>query len=98
MLIYNSFLIHKELGSSNSKINDVNLKKSQTKKLKVTLSLLIISFYFLILTLPSGIFLGFIEIHLKRKIGNFKGPILDFFSFLNHSSLFYELYLSNFKF
>ena len=98
MITFNSLLIHKALGSSKTSNHDENSRKANHKKFKITFSLLLISFTFLVFTLPSGIYFGFIKNNLQNQLGNFFGSILDFFGFLNHSILFFILYFSNYKF
>ena len=100
MLIFNLLIISKLKWDKNSQLNknDKILRKNLQKKRNLTLSLLAISFLFLICTLPAEFFYGYLKDYFTIENKHLIGSCLDFFSFLNHSTLFYTLLFSYLKF
>jgi hypothetical protein len=70
------------------------------KKRKLTISLLVITFAFIILTLPSTIARGFLSNWMYATLpwANMTLDVLDYFSFLNHASVSFNCFLTNYKF
>ena len=100
MLFFNSLLIYKITRNPNSKftINNRQIRKIQKKKRNLSLSLSVISFSFLILTLPAEFFYAYLNLNFKLDITQLIGNLLNFLSFLNYTSLFYNLILFNVAF
>ena len=100
MFIFNLLIIYKITCGFNMRINekDQKFRKIQQKKRNLTLSLLSISFFFLISSSPGEIFYGYFYPCFNTDISNFVGSLLDFLTFLNHSTLFYNLFFFNLKF
>lgn len=80
---------------------NTNTKKTSVKlyekKHRLTISLLSITFLFLIMTLPDSIYYGFFESKdefLNQNIGG----ALNCFTFLHHSTIFLSLYCTNLYF
>lgn len=63
------------------------------KKRKMTISLVVITFAFLIMTLPSTIYFGYFD-HVEES-NNYMGTILDSIGFLNRTSVFFTSFLTN---
>jgi hypothetical protein len=94
MCIFNSLLIFKSLSGGKSQ----NAKRNN-RKMKLTISLVIITALFLVMTLPSSIAFAFFNYDLLSfEYGNIILKLLDFLSFLNRSTLFISCYLTNVKF
>ena len=76
-----------------------NYSKQSNKK-NLTYSLLLISTSFLIMTLPSAIAFGLMIEFYKESNQTAKSifNLLDYISFLNHTSLFFNCFLTNLKF
>ena len=101
MLTFNSLLVYKITtcdSSSRTKRNDKELRKHHRKKRNLTLSFLSVSTFFLISSLPVETFYAYFFDFFSLALSNLIGSFLDFFSFLNHSTLFYNLILFNVKF
>ena len=97
MFTFNSLIIYKISGNKNSRItiNDMQFKKNQLKKRNLSLSLLAISFSSLILT---EFFFSYFYLFFNPELSKLIGSLLDFISFFNHSTLFYNLILFNVSF
>jgi hypothetical protein len=94
MCIFNSLLIFKSLSGGKS----LTAHKSN-KKMRLTISLVIITVLFLVMTLPSSIAFAFFANDLfASEYGGIVLKLLDFLSFLNRSTLFISCYLTNVKF
>lgn len=101
MLLFNSLLIVTILSSRKS-LNSSNNKesvKSIRKKNRITLSILTITFVFIILTAPSSIAWAFLKDQIfALSFGSTIFQLCGFFSFFNHSSIFLTCFVSNYKF
>jgi len=98
MFIFNILIIVKALSNSEINMNKHNKKamKRMQKKRRMSISLVVITFAFLIMNLPATIYYGYFK---QNELVSFNlGGILDFFSFLNHSSVFFTSFLTNVKF
>jgi len=94
MCIFNSLLIFKSLSGGKSLTTSKN-----NKKIRLTISLVIITVLFLVMTLPSSIAFAFFSKDLfAYEYGGIILKLLDFLSFLNRSTLFLSCYLTNVKF
>jgi hypothetical protein len=103
MLIFNLLLIEKTfcLINNNKMLRYNNGKvSSQHQKMKnLTISLLFITFAFIFLTLPAAISYGFFSSFFEStKVLQSILIILDYLSFFNHSSIFFNSFISNLKF
>ena len=98
MIFFNILVIAKTLQFDPSlRKHDKNEIKNMKKKRQMTFSLLVISFSFIILTLPSSLFYGFVSldnVSLYNKIG----ASLDFFGWFNHASVFITTLFTNLRF
>lgn len=97
MLSFNSLLIYATISKRLSLTKESS--KSQQRKRNLTISLLVVTFSFLIMTVPSTIAFGYLyEYLISLSYGRTIANALDVLSFLNHSSLFMTCYISNVKF
>ena len=97
MFTFNILLIYTTLLSKNSKMKES--EKVAKKKTKLTISLLVITFCFIVLTLPSTIAWGYLPDYLYSfEYGALVLSTLDDFSFSNHASVFITSFVSNYKF
>jgi uncharacterized protein YqhQ len=99
MFFFNSLIGIKTL-NLNSHLNhqDQQSIRNFNKRKRITISLCIISFSFMIMTLPSTVYWSFFVNQNSDKIFFNIGGLLDFVSFLNHASIFYTSYLTNVSF
>jgi hypothetical protein len=74
---------------------DRNAMERFNKRKRITISLCVISFSFLIMILPSTIFWAFFVNKNSNNLAFDIRELLDFISFLNHASIFYTSYLTN---
>jgi hypothetical protein len=97
LLIYTTLMVRKPT-SSNSRNQESD--RALAKKRKLTISILVITFAFIFLTLPSMIAWGFLADWMYATLpwGNLTLDILDYLSFSNHSSVFFSCFLTNYKF
>ena len=93
LLIYKTFHLGKSKGSKNGKKSRKNQQKN-----RLTISLLAISFAFLISTSPTHLFFSYFSTNLKSDVKGVIGGTLDFLAFLNHSTILFNLLLFNVKF
>jgi len=91
LIIYQTLNIKQNLNRSN--LQSVNIYR---KKQQMTISLVIVTFIFLIMTLPNAIFFGFFSDNIR--ISKYIGILLDHIGFLHHSTLFFSLYFTNIYF
>jgi hypothetical protein len=108
MSIFNSLLIKKTLSSSvlskkkpssEKSTTTTSMSRADRKKQRLTISLVVITFLFLIMTLPSTIWFGFVKQALPNTDTTIiVGQLLDNIAFLQHSSLLITSYLTNYKF
>ncbi|CAF1040397.1 unnamed protein product [Brachionus calyciflorus] len=101
MLLFDSLLVVKTLRQSKSMRHLKNQQeiKNFVRKRKLTISILSITFLFIIMTMPSSIVFGFYHGNIiKLKYGSRILNIFDFVSFLFHSSLFFDCFVTNAKF
>ena len=102
MTIFNVLLIKKMRLSI--KINHVivsnnNNNNNHSNKKNISLTLLIISFVFLVMTFPSTIAFSFLaDIQDNNATARSIFHLLDHLSFLYHTTLFFNCYLTNLKF
>jgi hypothetical protein len=73
-------------------------QKAYSKKRKLTVSLLVISFTFMFLTLPATIGWGYFSWAKTLPWGMLSLHVLDYLAFLNHTSLFFNCFITNYKF
>lgn len=99
MLSFNLLLIEKTfcLIKKNKNFNGIT---SQHQKMRsLTISLLFITFSFIFLTLPATIAYGFFSSFFEStKILQTVLIMLDYLSFFNHSSIFFNSFISNLRF
>ena len=95
MIIFNSLIIKKtiNLGKSLNQ-NDKRAIRLNKKKKNMTVSLLIITFMFLLLTLPNSIYFS-CYLLIFNTLNNRAIGCLNFLTFLHHSTLFFSLYFTN---
>lgn len=73
-------------------------KNIAKKKVRLTISIICLTFLFLTMTIPGTIFFAFIGPWCSSKFCLGIGYLIDYFSFLYHSSLFIICYVTNNKF
>ena len=95
MIVFNSLLIMRMVRQKRA---NAKFKKSNTSGVnKTTLSLLSISFTFIVMNLPSTIMFGFIKINYSTiEYCVFK--FFDFVEFSNRSLIFFNCFITNSKF
>ena len=101
MMTFNVLLITKTLlmNKSSKYLNDKEALKAMKKKRRLTISILSITFAFIIMTTPSSIIFGFYyDVFSETFGGQSVLNILDSFAFLYHSSLFLNSLITNVKF
>lgn len=97
MTIFNGLIIKAVFISSNLKA-EKNIKLTRKKK-RVTITLVLVTVFFLIMTLPSTIFFGyFFDYFYSLEFGPSLMIIMDSLSFLNSSSIFFITLAINSKF
>jgi hypothetical protein len=92
MMVFNILLIRKIRSSLKDKNLKINSKKENIKR--NVISILVITFLFLIMTMPASIAYGFFHDKLTPTILT----ALDVFSFLNNSTLFFTCFFTNSRF
>jgi hypothetical protein len=98
MVIFNALLIATTLWPAKHETN-TERQRAQAKKTRLTISILAITFAFIILTLPATISYGLMwSWVVKLPWGILTLNILDYLSFLNHASLFLNCFMTNSKF
>jgi hypothetical protein len=97
MVIFNVMLIRTTLMPEKKDTNRES-QKANAKKRKLTISLLAITFAFILMTLPATIAWGYMSWVLALPWGRFTLNILGYFLFLNHASVFFNCLLCNYKF
>lgn len=70
-------------------------KKRSPRRQNLTISLLILTFIFLIMTLPSSLFFGFFYYGKVKNMDRSVAFLIDDISFLNNSMLFFISFVSN---
>lgn len=109
MTIFDALLIHKAYIVKQNVISNQVLwlnafrstprSFSQNHKTKrLTFSLLFISVFYLLMSLPPSIFYSFFIHTLKTKIGAYYSFFFNMMTFSQHSVLFFQCYLTNKKF
>lgn len=101
MTIFNFLLITKTLMQNKSlkTMKNKNEIKAFLKKRRLTISILSITFAFIIMTMPGTISFGFFfDYFLSIPNGVAIINLIDFFAFLFHSSLFFNCFFTNVKF
>jgi hypothetical protein len=98
MTLFNSLIIYKTFKiSRNLNANDIQSFNSYRKKLRMTVSLVVITSLFLLFTLPNTIFFGFF--FLKNHDNDFYiGGLTNHLVFLHHSTIFFSLFFTNIYF
>jgi hypothetical protein len=99
LLIYTTLLPKKEEAIFNQTNTD-EFMQTLAKKRRLTISLIVITFAYIILTLPSTIGWSFLVDWMYETLpwANLTLNVLDYISFLNHASVFFSCFLTNFKF
>lgn len=98
MTIFNGLLI-KNILVSNKSIKSQSNVKSISKKKRATFSLVLVTVFFLIMTLPASIFFGYFFDHFYNlTFGPSLLIIMDSLSFMNSSSIFFITLATNSKF
>lgn len=77
---------------------DNGQKRASHKRQNLTISLLIISFLFVLMTSPGSILFGFFYNQILGDLDRAYIFLIDDISFLNHASLFFISFASNMKF
>lgn len=95
MVIFNGLLLIKTYS-----LNKKNqLKIGSTKKHHITVTLLVLSITFIIMTAPSQIVYGFLDRAFKLKQpGKIITQLIGDLRFLSNTTLFYTCFLTNYKF
>lgn len=97
MTIFNGLLIKNAFMTGSRKATS-NTRSSQKKK-RVTISLVLVTIFFLVMTLPASIFFGyFYDYYIKQPYGPSLLIIMDSLSFLHSSSIFFITLATNTKF
>ena len=93
MFTFNSLIIYKtaSMGRHLNR-NDARSISSFKKKRHLTISLVSVTFLFLIFTLPDGIYFAFFKTNNSVK---YIGILIDHLMFFHHSTLFFILYITN---
>jgi hypothetical protein len=84
--------------SKNINRNNVQLVNSWRKKRQMTVSLTLVTFLFLVFTLPNMIFFNFLFTDGKNDIVKNFGGFTNHLVFLQHSTLFFSLFFTNIYF
>ena len=92
MIIFNMLLIRKIRTSFKDKNSKINSKQENIKR--NVISILVITFLFLIMTTPVSVAYGFFYEQLSKIVLS----TLDELSFLNNSTLFFTCFFTNLKF
>jgi hypothetical protein len=105
MLTFNFLLIYTTLMPTNtglavSRQDSVRSNRALAKKRRLTISLIVITFSYIVLTLPSTIGWSFLMNWMYETLpwANLTLNIMDYLSFLNHASVFFTCFLTNYKF
>lgn len=98
-LVFNMLLIYKSILFRPKSLDSKN-KEAANKKRKLSVSLLSITFAFIALTMPSTLAYGYFynQIVVSFRHGIYILYFLDFIAFMYHASLFFNCFLTNFKF
>ena len=95
MITFNVLLIKKTLRLDVNNTNKSSLKKTRN----LTLSILIITICFILMSFPASFCFGFYLDYFRSSQSLYNIAILiDYFSFLNHSTLFFNCILTNKRF
>jgi hypothetical protein len=101
MAVFNVLLIKNTLSTSKTiKKNkqDKSTLNALKKKRRLTISLIVITCAFVVMTMPSTIMFGFFIRIIYYEIGKEILYLVDSIAFLNHSSIFFTCFLTNVKF
>jgi hypothetical protein len=102
MTLFNSLIIYKTFKTGrNLNRNDVQSVNSYRKKQNMTISLVSVTFLFLIFTLPNTIFFAFFYGFFSGKSHDndlYIGGLTNNLAFLHHSTLLFNLYFTNIYF
>jgi hypothetical protein len=105
MLTFNILLIYTTLMPNKAAVMSQHIRVKESsrtlaKKRKLTISLLAITFAYIVLTLPSTIGWSFLMDWMYATLpwANLTLDIMDYFSFLNNASVFFTCFLTNKKF
>jgi hypothetical protein len=99
MMIFNSMLIYTTLIPLKNGPASNESESALRKKRKVTISLLVVTFSFILLSLPANIVWGYMSDWVgELEWGTLVFNVLDYILFLNHSNMFFFCYISNKKF
>jgi hypothetical protein len=97
MCTFNVLLIVRTVRNRQTASNESARQASQRRRMTITL--LIITFAFIIMTIPSTIAFGYLyEILQATGWGRILQVLIDYMSFLNHSSIFFTCTFTNKKF
>jgi hypothetical protein len=98
MVFFNILLLKKIYNVNNT--NDNTRNKLKMRKLReLTVSLLVITISFLVMTLPAAIcYVYFSKVFKSSAFLSNILILIDYWSFLNHSSLFFHCFITNLKF
>lgn len=99
MFIFNILLISKTLITNKSSMKkSKEALKSMRKKRKLTISILVITFGFIVMTMPVSFVFTFVRGPIEAlKYGRIILDLLNFISFSFHASLFSTCFMSNIK-
>ena len=99
-VVFNILLVVKTTNYKKYTKMNPSLLKCFKRKKRITFSLLVISFAFILMTFPATIYFDFIYDSMKddmTKATNI-GAVLNFISFANNSSVFFNCFITNLKF
>ena len=96
MIIFNSLLIKRTFYTRVHRfVNTIHTFRRR----RLTVSLLFITFGFIVMTLPATLIFGFFyAIFFSFPLGEALAMLADFVMFFQHSSIFFTCYLTNYKF
>ncbi len=99
MIVFNSLLISKTFYLDKNKTLKYNKNKKVSaisKKTGLTISLLFITFSFIIMTLPASLCYGFFfDLFRSTTVLKYILTLTDYLSYLNHSFIFFNCFLTN---
>ena len=99
-VIFNILLITKTTKYKNCTKMNSSLIKSLKRKQKTTFTLLAISFASILMSFPATVYYMLIYHRISKEFiyANEIGAVLNFISFFNNASVFFNCFITNFKF
>lgn len=98
MAVFNILLIYTTLRPNKQAMSSADVKAAK-KKRNLTVSLLVVTSAFIVLTFPSTIAYGYFSDYLYTvPYGRFLLELFDYFSFFNHVCMFFFTFITHQKF